>query len=229
MKIQLRAFLLGSRLLFVSVKSLVACHWLVGGTYHKSNPSDLRIMVAFHSCIRLRRNIQSRFKPQTDRMCPSLSSSSFVCDICFEEKFHPVKLNNCSHYFCHPCIYQWAKSQLAADITLDVPTCPTCRQEFDIAPSLYSIGGKTIHRFNSFLGKNIPKRLGKMALAQVGFFYATTFCEDFENTLHDDHHIRCHYCQEEWNLSTISSLTDLQKKHSQRRPWCRFTYIITID
>src|SRR2546422_8239965 len=122
-------------------------------------------MVIFLTRRRLRLKIQSRLKPQTEKMCPS---SSFQCDICFETKFHPVKLNNCSHYYCYPCIYQWAKSQLAADSGLEYPNCPTCRQEFDVAVSLYPKGGKTYHRFISFSGEKMPKGFGKMALAQVG-------------------------------------------------------------
>jgi len=152
-----------------------------------------------------------------------------VCDICFQEKFNPVKLNNCSHFYCYPCIYQWAKSQLAADYELERPSCPTCRQEFDVGKTLYPIGGKTYHRFISFLGKKIPKGLGKLALAQVGFFYATNFCEDFEEPVCAAHLLRCHYCEEEWDLSGISSLADLQAKHSRARPWCPFGGIITID
>ena len=183
-------------------------------------------MVIFLTRRRLRLKIQSRLKPQTEKMCPS---SSFQCDICFETKFHPIKLNNCSHYYCHPCIYQWAKSQLAADSQLDLPTCPTCRQEFDVVETLYPIGGKTIHRFRSFFGEDIPKRLGKMALAQVGFFYATTFYKDFQGEIYDIHLVRCHYCQEEWNLSKISSLADLQAKHSRVRPWCPSGGVITVD
>ena len=181
-------------------------------------------MVSFLT--RRRLNIQCCFKPQTDKMCPSLS---FECDICLQVKFLPVKLNNCSHYYCHPCIYRWAKSQLAADSKLDLPTCPTCRQEFDVAQTLYPVGGKTAHRFNSFLGKNIPKGLGKMALAQIGFYYVTTFYKDFHEDVFHFHLVRCHYCQEEWNLSNISTVADLQGKHSRGRPWCPFGAVISVD
>ena len=184
-------------------------------------------MVDFLS--RRRLHIQSHFNPQTDKMCPSLPSSSFECDICFETKFLPVKLNNCSHYYCYPCIYQWAKSQLAADVKLDRPSCPTCRQGFDIAQTLYPIGGKTNHRFTSFLGENIPNLYEKMALAQVGFFYATTFCNDFEEPAYDFHLVRCHYCLLERDLSDYLSLADLQAEHSRARPWCPFGGVITVD
>jgi hypothetical protein len=186
-------------------------------------------MFSFLSCRRLRLQIQYRCKPQTDKMCPSLPSSSFVCDICFEAKFLPIKLSNCSHYFCYRCIYQWAKSQLAVDAELEYPNCPTCRQEFDVASTLYPIGGKTYHRFISFMGENIPKGIEKMALAQVGFFYSTTFCNDFEEPAYGVYLVRCHYCSDEWNLAEFQSLTDLQAEHSRARPWCPFGMVITID
>src|SRR5919108_6595351 len=108
-------------------------------------------MVSF--LFRWRLSIQCCFNPQSNKMCPSLAPSFFQCDICLEVKFKPVKLNNCSHYYCYPCIYQWAKCQLSTHSELDLPTCPTCRQEFDVAPTLYPIGGKTYHRFSSFSGK----------------------------------------------------------------------------
>ena len=69
----------------------------------------------------------------------------------------------------------------------------------------------------------------KLALAQVGFYYTTTFCKDFEQEVYDLHLVRCHYCQEEWNLSSIFSLTDLQAKHMRARPWCPFGSVITVD
>ena len=186
-------------------------------------------MVSFFSRRRRRLKIQSRFKPETDKMCPSLPPSSFECDICFETKFLPVELNNCNHYFCYHCIYQWAKSRLAADIKLQRPNCPTCRQEFDVAQTLYPIGGKTSHRFISFLGEDIPSWYEKMALAQVGFYYATTFCNDFEEPAYDFHLVRCHYCQMEWDLADYISLMDLQAAHSRARPWCPFGSVITVD